>query len=362
MKVCFLAGTLGRGGAERQLLFMLRALQCEGIETKLLCLTSGEQYEQEIAKLGIDVEWVGASPNRISRLIQIIKSIKKYRPDVVQSSHFYTNIYAAIAGRIAGARSIGAVRSDLFSEIGADRIFGRWQAKLPEHLIANSSMAVQRAVSWGIKSNRIDLVKNVVNESNGGGRPAEFDKASSILFVGRLAKSKRPELFIRLARQLLSDLPDHGLVFRVVGDGPLRGEVEQLRDQLGLSETEIIFEGERSDLAEIYGNSDLLVLTSEYEGTPNVILEAMAYGVPVLATKVGGVPDLLNKENGVLVDPSDFDGLVREAKKLIVDPERRRKYSLNGKAYVRDHHSFDHLRKQLREIYQRQLGAAYAND
>jgi glycosyltransferase involved in cell wall biosynthesis len=132
--------------------------------------------------------------------------------------------------------------------------------------------------------------------------------------------------------------------------------MQQLRDRMGLSETDVIFEGERSDLEEIYGNSDLLVLTSEYEGTPNVVLEAMAHGIPVLATGVGGVPELLSNNNGALVDASDFEALVQETEKLIMDPERRRNYILNGRSYIRENHSFNCLRKQLTEIYRRQLG------
>jgi len=93
MRVCFVAGTLGRGGAERQLIFMLRALREEGIETKLLCLTSGEALESEVRESGVDVEWVGQSPGRLARLLRIISSIRKYRPDIIQSSHFYTNTH-----------------------------------------------------------------------------------------------------------------------------------------------------------------------------------------------------------------------------------------------------------------------------
>ncbi|MGB7201867.1 MAG: glycosyltransferase [Pyrinomonadaceae bacterium] len=353
MKVCFLAGTLGRGGAERQLIFMLRALKDEGVQTRVLCLTSGEALEAEIRDLGIEIEWVGSSPGRLAKLLRIIRVIRMYRPDVIQSSHFYTNIYASLAGLVLRIPSIGAVRSDLTSEISADRVFGRWQAYLPDHLITNSELALRRALERGLERSRIHLVRNRVDQHNGCVRQSSADDKISILFVGRLGKEKRPQLFIKLAKEITERYPKANLSFRIVGDGPLRVELEGLRTRLGLSEDVLIFSGERTDVSEIYRNSNMLILTSEYEGTPNVVLEAMAHGLPVVSTRVGGVPDILPDGAGLLVDPSDFSGLVDATKRLILDPELRVAMGKKAKAAISERHSHDDLGRRLKEIYER---------
>ena len=88
MKVCFLAGTLGRGGAERQLLYMLKALKGRDISTKVLCLTSGEAFEREIRSLGVPVEWIGKASNRPLRLLTVVDRLRKYAADIIQSTHF----------------------------------------------------------------------------------------------------------------------------------------------------------------------------------------------------------------------------------------------------------------------------------
>lgn len=363
MRVCFVAGTLGRGGAERQLIFMLRALRQEGIETKLLCLTSGEALESEVRESGVDVEWVGPSPGRLARLWRIISSVRKYRPDIIQSSHFYTNIYVSLAGLVLGIPSIGAVRSNFSSELSADRIFGRWQANLPRHLITNSEAARERALKRGLTPNRIDLVRNIVDQENADRNRSTLTGGSlSILFVGRLGKEKRPELFVKLAERLTRQHPSRDLIFRLVGDGPRRAELEELRDSLGLPVTTLQFLGERSDMSEIYQNSDILVLTSQFEGTPNVVLEAMAHGIPVVATRVGGVQEILPPEAGILVDPADFSGLVSATQKLVLDLDLRNAMGASGKAAVRDGHSSEYLRRRLRDIYERILKRSAKND
>ncbi len=355
MKVCFVAGTLGRGGAERQLIFMLRALKDEGIDTKLLCLTSGEAFEAEVREMGIDVEWVGSSSRRLSRLIRIINVIRMYRPDVIQSSHFYTNIYVSLAGRVLRIPSIGAVRSDLTSEISADRIFGRWQADLPNHLITNSEVAHRRAIERGLARSRIHLVRNRVDLPAGCINRSSVDETVSILFVGRLGREKRPELFVKLAKEITIQHPKANLTFRIVGDGPLRSELEKLSTKLGLSGDVLLFNGEQSDISEIYRNSNMLILTSDYEGTPNVVLEAMAHGLPVVSTRVGGVPDILPDGAGILVDSSDFSGLVEATERLILDPELRVAMGKKAKAAISERHSPDSLGRRLKEIYVRLL-------
>lgn len=356
MKICFIVGTLGRGGAERQLLFMLRALQTEGIKTNVLCLTTGEAFEKEIKELGIDIEWVGSSLNRLLRLWHVINAVRKSRADIIQSSHFYTNIYAALAGRILGIRNIGAIRNDLHSEIAADRKFGRWQLDLPEHLIANSEIALKRAFARGLKRRKIDLVKNIVEVPDAAETQLLEPRTDlKILFVGRLVQQKRSELFIKMAWRLKRDLPKIDVTFQIVGDGPLRSNLEKLRRDYGLSSDEMLFSGEQSDMTRIYRRSDILVLTSEHEGMPNVVLEAMTFGIPVVATRVGGVPEILSENSGILVDASDFNGLVDATKKLILNPELRRNLGRHGRDYVAKNHSFEYLQKRLVEIYQKLL-------
>lgn len=351
MKIAFLAGTLGRGGAERQLIYMLRALKTAGIETRVLCLTKEEALENEIIDMGIDVDWVGDSENKVVRLAKITKNIRENSVDILQSGHFFTNFYAAAAGRFSGTRSIGAIRNDLRSEIKANHIYGKWQLKLPETLIANSQLAVDRAIENGIDPENINLVHNVVGEEVGKNGSAPNNAVTRVLFAGRLVPQKRPELFIELAAQLRRALPYMRLEFAIAGDGPLFSSLEQLARERNLQKTELRFLGEVSDMSSLYSSSDLLVLTSGHEGTPNVVLEAMAHGLPLVATKVGGLPELVNDKCGVLVDAEDFASLVNATKQLIDDQTLRRELGQEGQKYVRKNHSIEYLQKRLRDIY-----------
>jgi len=354
MKICFLVGTLARGGAERQLIFMLQALGQEGIKPRVLCLTKGETHEDDIRHLGIEPEWVGARTNRLLRLRQIVKSVRQRPVDIVQSSHFYTNIYAATVGKITRSVSIGAIRNDLTSEVGMDPIFGRWQLSLPSHLIANSELASDRAVSRGICPDRIDCLRNAVVVRSGKNETKRRCENLSILFVGRLTKVKRPELFLELAAYLTSNCQGVKIEFRIAGDGPLRRELEQMSTALGLL-NKLVFLGEQADMSKIYAASDIVVLTSAYEGTPNVLLEAMANGLPVVAASVGGVPEILDSDRGFLVDPLNFKELAESVSKLVNDPQLRARLGANGKRYVERNHSIHSLGQSLIEIYQKVL-------
>jgi glycosyltransferase involved in cell wall biosynthesis len=355
MKVCFLAGTLGRGGAEKQLLFMLRALQKAAIETRVLCLTKGESYEREIKDSGVEIEWVGASENKIARLGKITRSLRKRPADIVQSAHFFTNLYAASAGKLLNTKTIGAIRSDLSREILSNGFYGKWQIQLPQHLITNSELARRRAISKGIPEEKVDFVRNVVEAKKNGADGGERDKNKplNIIFVGRLDENKRPERFVELAHCLRKNLPHLNLNFLVAGDGPLRPRLENQVQKLGLSKKEFSFLGVIEDMSDVYKSADALVLTSKQEGTPNVILEAMAYGVPVLATRVGGIPEILSEKCGILVDPDDQTELHAAAARLISNPDLRSKFVIEGKKYVEENHSIEYLQNKLTEIYSR---------
>lgn len=362
MKVCFIAGTLGRGGAERQLLYMLQALQSEQISARVLCLTRGEAYEKEIERLGVEVEWIGSSELRIGRLLTIINSVRKERADILQSVHFYTNIYAAAAGKVLRIPSIGAIRSDLAFELASNGFYGTWQLKLPKHLISNSSFAIERTLSQGVSPRKIDLLKNVVKVSpHGEKKPDKMGKPLSILFAGRLSEEKHPEVFVDLAARLFCEFPKSKLHFELAGDGPLRQRLESYVPQCGLSKQDITFLGDQDDMSKVYERTDILVLTSQHEGMPNVVLEAMAYGIPVVATRVGGVSEILDEQRGFVVEASDLDGLCSATRKLIQNKDLRSRLGKNGRDYVIDNHSLQYLTERLTGIYSKVLGGGQLN-
>ncbi|MEP7037848.1 MAG: glycosyltransferase [Acidobacteriota bacterium] len=357
LKVCFVVGTLGRGGAERQLLYMLQALKNSGVNARVLCLTEGESYEKEIKSLGIPVEWVGQSQNRVSRLVTIIKNLKKNPADILQSSHFYTNIYVGLAGKAGKVPSIGAIRSDLNSEIKFHKYLGKWQILLPSFLIVNSEFARARAIERGISSEKVEFVHNVVKiEPNRQKETANSGQGIKILFVGRLDKNKRPERFIQLAAVLKRKFTKHNLEFQIAGDGVLRNELEILAEKLNLSSEKLKFLGVCSDMSKIYRQADILVSTSEREGTSNVILEAMAYEIPVIATRIGGTPEILDETRGMLIEPGNEKNLVESTTKLIVDKDLRKRLGAEGRKYIENNHSIERLETKLTTIYKSLVG------
>ncbi len=350
MRVCFVIGTLGRGGAERQLLYMLKALLVEQIHVRAVCLTKGEAYEREISDQGIDVDYIGHSPGRLSRLTKLTSNLRKRPADLIQSTHFYTNIYAAAAGRVMNVPSIGAIRNDLTSEVASNGIWGRWQLSLPRSQIANTNLAVERAIAAGYESKRIFLVRNAVATNEVETR-SKTDSKTRLLFAGRLVDQKRPELFIDLAHRLCRELNDRDLEFVIAGDGPLRSVLEErvARDRLG--KEKIKFIGEQPFMPDVYKCADILVLTSAHEGTPNVILEAMAHGLPVIATRVGGVPEVVPDGCGFLIEPGDLEGLVSSATTLILDDDTRERMGRQARSHVRVNHSINRLQERLMEVY-----------
>jgi L-malate glycosyltransferase len=353
MKVCFLVGTLGRGGAEKQLVYMLRALREAGIAVRILCLTRGESYEAEIENSGVKVEWIGEAKNQVARLWNIIANLRREPADIVQSSHFYTNIYAGIAGKFLKIPGIGAIRSDLIYELKSHRFTGNWQISLPQFLITNSALARERTIERGVLPEKIECVRNVVETGQKSEITETENQSLNILFVGRLDKNKRPERFVKLASVLTKIFPGVPLQFQIAGDGELRSELENLATELNLSPGKLKFLGICNRMSEIYRKADVLISTSEREGSPNAVLEAMAYGLPVIASNVGGTSEILSDQSGILVAPDDEKALVNAAAELICNRELRQQLGCAGKKYVAQNHSLGYLQKHLTAIYEK---------
>lgn len=351
LKVAFVAGTLGQGGAERQLYYILKTLAQAGVKLKLYCLTTGEFWQQAVEALGVEVVWIGGRPSRLARLYRLIAELKADTPHIVQSQHFYTNIYVAIAARVLGLRSIGAIRNNVVSEVTANgRLLGTLCLRLPEMLAANSRNGLRNALKFGVAANRVFWLPNIVDTEVFRPESRAADGVR-LLFSGRFVEAKRPEWFISMVADLVRQCT---LTISAVmlGDGPLRPAMERMAKELGVDER-IHFTGRVSDPERFYKEADILVLTSAYEGTPNVIMEAMASGLPVVATRVGGVEDLVSDRTGCLCDT--YEELVAGVRELAQNPVKRAGLGKEARGWIEQRHSYESLLLHLQSLYDRVL-------
>lgn len=349
LKVGFVAGTLGRGGAERQLLYALRALTGTAVTACVFTPTRGEAYEEAIRALGVEVIHIGAGRGRMQRLRDLAREARRRRVDILQSFHFYMNLYVALAARTAGAVEIGAIRSDLSRELQRGFLLGGAQLKAPRHLVANSEAGRATAIASGIRPERITLIRNAVDLDAFRPGAREATSPAMLLAIGRLIQEKRIDRFVRLVARLIDS--GHDVWGIVLGDGPKRSELESLAVRERVSER-VRFAGEQEDVASFLRGADILVSTSETEGSPNALLEAMAAGVPIVAMRAGGVAELVTAERGILVPSDDEVALARAVEGLVVDPARRRALADEASAYVRRRHSISVLGKELLALYE----------
>jgi glycosyltransferase involved in cell wall biosynthesis len=229
---------------------------------------------------------------------------------------------------------------------------------LVTHFIAVSSELRQELVRRGIDPDRISLIPNgidadqfLTSASGSTSRVREGIPADAYVIgvVGRLSGEKGHRHFLEAVAPLCHKRPD--LRCLVVGDGPLRAALEadaarlQIRDQ-------VVFAGFRRDIAGMYALMDVVVLPSLGEGLPVTLLEAMAMGRPMVATRVGGVPDVIDDaHDGLIVPPADPDSLRAALERILKDPTFAERLGRAAAAKVRARFGADLLAHRTAEVY-----------
>jgi glycosyltransferase involved in cell wall biosynthesis len=175
--------------------------------------------------------------------------------------------------------------------------------------------------------------------------------------MGRLCRQKGIDVLLRALPLLRSRFP--GLALLIAGDGPERGELERLAGMEGAGDR-VRFLGEWRRAPEFLAGLDLFILPSRWEGMPNALLEAMAAGVPVVASRVGGVPEIVTGgtpespapgETGIVVDPESVDELVRAVSALLKDLPRRESMAENARAKARGEFRMEEMIRRYSEFY-----------
>lgn len=350
-RVAFIAGGLSQGGAEKQLVYMVRALQQRGVDVRCYSLTQGDFYEDTLRQLGIAPIWIGqqgAPPLRVLRLVRLLRA---FRPQIVQAGHFFANLYAALGARAAGAISIGCIRNDGAFELRENGGWGPSLLRLPHLIIANSHAGARHAVAHGRSADDVIVVPNVIDLRQFDDARTDLTLSTSpgsvlAIAVGRLVPAKRFDRFLAALAIARQSVP--ALEAAIVGDGPERQSLQQEAWRLGLGPTVVQFVGRRPDVPALLRQAQFLVSSSDHEGFPNVLLEAMAARLPVITTPAGDAASVvLPGVTGHVVATDDVRQMAERMVFLASTPAVRQAQGLAGRRRVehmyRDEALADHL-------------------
>ncbi|MFZ1946371.1 MAG: glycosyltransferase [bacterium] len=334
LDVLHVIGSLTAGGAERNLYYLAPEMAKSKLRYGICCLTGRGELAAEVESLGIPVFTLGYRRRYAAiTVLRLRRLLRQRRVKIIHIHLFEPGVIARPAAWLAGVPVV------ITHEHGKT-LWKRWHHRWFERLAARGT-DLRIAVSKDIRdlrvrlertpSEKIVLVGNAVepsrfevSEAAREAKRAEIGVAGSLVVgtVGRLVEAKSYDLFLEIAREVCARRPD--VKFVLVGDGRLGESLRRMRDALGLADR-VLFLGNRSDIPELLAAMDLYVITSQREGLPVSLIEAMMAAKPVVATAVGGIPEnLADGTDGVLVEPGNRQAFVEALLEVLGDPNRMR--------------------------------------
>ncbi len=250
-------------------------------------------------------------------LRKLVRSLKQSRPQILQTFLYHANIAGRVAGWLAGVPHVVSGIRVAENRSRFRLALDRWTERFVDrHVCVGQAVAEFSAATGGLSRDKLVVVRNGVDhQAITQARPVNLHEEFQIpadrkvvLFVGRLDPQKDPILLLHAIEDVGSPCPTHAVF---VGDGPERETLELAAVTLGVDDR-VTFAGRRDDVFGLMKGADCLVLPSRWEGLPNVILEAMSVGLPVIATRAHGSAELLERRQlGALVEIGDAVGLNR---------------------------------------------------
>ena len=314
------------GGAERYVVDLAIALRASGHRPTVACSEAGPLADElQHARIPVSTLLGRLVKRRISPAYAqaLRRLVRRGSFDVVHAHVYASEVAAAIATTGSGVPLVLTVHTEAPWRAPPACAASRWAYARAARVVAVSP-AIRRQLEhdFGVPPGRASYVPPAIVPATPAIAPRR--RAFMIGRVARLQPEKGIDVFLRAAARLAPRFQQ--IDFLVVGDGRLRTELEGLSYDLGL-EHRVRFLGERLDARALIGALDVLAVTSITDGSPLVVLEAMAAGVPVVASAVGGIPHQLRHEaEGLLVRPGDPDALAGALARLIQDERGRRRF------------------------------------
>lgn len=336
MHILFVMEDLCFGGTQRQMVELASRLDRERFRVSMLVLTGRTDLDGQVEHAGIPVTYLGHSRAvHPFFFLRMPRALKRLAPDILVPCTALPNIWARIWGRVLGIPVVGTVRGG-----GAPRRqHERFLWRLTDHMVCNSEALAEVLIGLGVPAGRLTYVPNGVDtERFAPARPVPSERSPLIVCVARLAEDKDHLTLLRAFVLLRQRYPD--LRLRLVGDGPREKELKAWVGE-HLPEGGVEFCPGSPDVRAHYAAARIFALTSVREGQPNVILEAMAAGVPVCATDAGGIPRLVaHGENGLLSSVGDSAAFAANCATLLDAPERGDRFGQDGRRRVERSFSF----------------------
>ena len=351
--------SLETGGTERQFVEVARSLKSSGSAVDLGCLLkkgsfldgAGLEGVAELHQFGVRRSLYG--PHSIRSRWQLMRHLQKSGFAVAHAFDFYANLMLIPAAKLARVPVvIGSHRQlgDLLTpaKFKAQLAVFRWC----DRVVCNSQAAADRLLQAGLPAHKLAVIGNGLPSETFAKTAPALERREGILRVGMIARMnavyKNQGGFLRAAARLAEKFPS--VEFLLIGDGPMRPELERQAAGLGL-QSRVRFLGGRRDIPAILASLDVSVVPSISESLSNVMLESMAAGVPVVATAVGGNVELGGDGRALLVSPNDEEALAGGLERMLGDEELRREMSYRARRFALENFSVERIREQYCELY-----------
>ncbi len=351
------------GGAEKLEVLFAQAIRAHGSQLTVVSLDrdSGTPIPDELQRL--DTTVVRFASRRLLdplRLARLVRFLRNSHCDVLQTHLTYANILGSLAGRLAGIPTIGTLHSaayDTAQQHPLKRLLETWALIYGCRAVVAVGHSVANAHSERLRGARVVVIPNAVApglEMSPDERKrirmglADETAYPLLIAVGRLA---RPKGYFDLVKAFAKVCETHPAVrLAIAGEGPLCQDLAAEIATLGLDDSLRLL-GERDDIPALLKASELFVSASHWEGLPLSVLEAMAAGLPVIATSVGDIPQVVVAGTGLVVPPHDPTALANAICVLLDNPEKRAAMGRNAQLHVARHYSVNPWFERYQVLY-----------
>jgi glycosyltransferase involved in cell wall biosynthesis len=363
------------GGTERHVVNLGRSLDQSKFDIHLACFRRWGHFLEEIEERRLPIREYGIDSlhNRrtLREQLRFARDLRRHRIQIVHTYNFYPNVFALPAARLARVpRVVASIRDTGVYQTPMQKRVQRLVCRLAHCIVVNAEAVRRWLIEEGYEPKKIVVIRNGVDLSRfqrkGDGLRLRHELgvppgAPIVAVVSRLHELKGLDDFLEAAAALAARHRD--VRFLIVGDrlavkdgtivkdDAYKSGLENLAQRLGIADR-VVFTGFRLDVPELLQEVAVSVLPSLSEGLPNSLLESMAAGVPVVATRVGGSPEAVEDgETGILVPPRDAAALARAIDSLLADPDRTGRMGQAGKRRMAEHFSLEGMARTTERLY-----------